>query len=64
MFAAFDIKNPETVKDKTILLVDDIKTTGATLDECAKLLKIYGAAEVCCVCFAVSKKKQIVDTND
>ncbi len=64
VFSAFDIKNPEKIKDKTILLVDDVKTTGATLEECSKLLKIYGAAKVYCICFAVSNKKQIVDTND
>ncbi len=64
VFAAFDVENPEIIKGKRILLVDDIKTTGATLDECAKMLKIYGADEVYAICFAVAKKKQNIDTSD
>lgn len=38
-----------------VLLVDDVITTGSTLDECAKMLKLYGvdtvyAVTVCCTC--------------
>jgi predicted amidophosphoribosyltransferase len=35
-----------TIRDKTILLVDDISTTGATLFECGKILKKHGAKKV------------------
>lgn len=41
---------------KTILLADDIKTTGSTLSECAKMLKIAGAKEVCAVTAAIAKR--------
>ena len=36
----------ESLKGKKILVVDDITTTGTTLDECAKVLKSAGAKEV------------------
>ncbi|MBP2628686.1 MAG: phosphoribosyltransferase [Firmicutes bacterium] len=43
---AFLIGRPEMVKNKHIMVVDDIITTGITLDECAKVIKKAGAASV------------------
>ena len=35
-----------------VLVIDDIITTGATLEECSKELMLGGAARVCCATFA------------
>jgi ComF family protein len=43
---SFAVSKPEEVKNKKILLVDDISTTGATLSEAARVLKEAGAREV------------------
>ena len=57
VFGVFDLKDGISPEGKSVLLVDDIKTTGATLNECAKMLKINGAANVDCITFSVSKLK-------
>lgn len=43
---AFFIKNDIEVEDKKIILLDDIYTTGATSEECSKVLKKSGANEI------------------
>ena len=42
----------QKIKGKIVLLVDDIKTTGATINECAKALKLKGATAVYAVTVA------------
>ena len=49
---AFAVKYPEKIKGKTILLVDDVITTGATIEECRDILKRSGAKEVIAVAVA------------
>ncbi len=43
---AFGIMRPEAIKGKNILLVDDIFTSGTTMEECARQLKQAGAVRV------------------
>lgn len=42
----FEIQNSELLKTKKIILFDDILTTGATIDECSKVLKKNGVNDI------------------
>ncbi len=45
------------IKNKAILLIDDVMTTGATLDACASVLMNEGALAVYALCFARVPKR-------
>ena len=55
---AFRVSEPDTVKGKRILLVDDICTTGSTLAEIVSVLLSSDAAEVHCACCCKTEKKE------
>lgn len=49
VLGVYDPAEPEKIRDRRILLIDDIHTTGATLEECARVLRDSGAASVLCL---------------
>lgn len=46
--------DPEKIRGKRVLLIDDILTTGSTLSECARVLRGAGASSVVCACLAAA----------
>jgi len=48
----FKIKKPEIIKNRTVLIVDDVITTGATMSEIMKILKKSGVRKVIGVAIA------------
>lgn len=49
---AFSLRQNVPVQGKHLLLVDDVLTTGSTLDECARILLLAGARSVCALTVA------------
>lgn len=54
----YHVINPDDVAGKRILLVDDICTTGATLSECVRELRLAGAESVVCATVARAERKK------
>lgn len=52
VLGVYQVKDPELVGDNRVLLIDDIVTTGATLSECARVLREAGAKDVVCATLA------------
>ncbi len=51
---AFKVRNAHKIRGKRVLLVDDVFTTGSTLDEASKVLMNAGAKSVCAYTLARS----------
>ena len=61
VLGVYRVTDPEAIRGKRVLLLDDIITTGATASEAARVLLTAGAADVTCAAVAAashSKKTQ------
>ena len=58
VLGAYRAVDPQLVKDKKILLLDDIITTGATVSECARVLLTAGAKEIHCGAVAIARREK------
>ena len=57
MKGAFRLTAKDNIKDKVVLVVDDVITTGATSSEIASVIKKGGAKKVYVLCFASTREK-------
>lgn len=57
ILGAYEIKSGIDLRGKTVILIDDIFTTGSTMNECARMLLSAGAKEVHGAAIAVVRKK-------
>ncbi len=58
VMGVYKIQNPNKISGASILLIDDILTTGATISECAKTLRFAGASHVYGAAVAAGKKQK------
>lgn len=57
VMGAFMVSDSSKALDRKILLVDDVITTGSTLSECARVLKLAGAREVDAMVLATTDRR-------
>jgi ComF family protein len=60
MHDAFRVTDPRRVKGRTVIVVDDVMTTGTTVSECARVLKKAGAERVWAATVARTLKEVVL----
>ena len=63
ILGAFEVTDPELIRGKRVLLLDDIITTGATASECARVLLTAGAKEIKLATLAVASHEKTSDKS-
>lgn len=65
VLAAFEVKRPLVIKGRDVLLVDDVSTTGSTLDACSRALLQSGARRVygLTLARAPARRRSSIDLN-
>lgn len=58
VLGVYRAEQTEEIRNKRVLLLDDILTTGATASECARVLLSAGAKEVYCAAAAAGRNKK------
>ncbi len=55
----YEVKSREIILNKRVILFDDIYTTGATVNECKKVLEENGAKDILILTLAKGQRKQV-----
>ncbi len=61
---AFIVREPRSIIGRTVWLVDDVTTTGATLEAVAEVLRSSGAKAIYGLCLAAGMEKILVPLGD